>query len=230
MKWKVRRADPKQGAARVTLREMDQNHEQLTAVAAAGEGEGGGSEAAQKSIRYLTPRYLSKAWSGLDTKKLRDGEGRALALYLSTDSHSSRSDTAKIQVMLVGKWRGLGLVGSLLGHERSQLPTFSQILPCPGGSYDAAQRGPGGVWAAKVISNVREYLQGLLNQDYFGSSSYGLRDLKSNQKAEEWGRSGNDPEHFRPAGLAEKYRAPSSLCCHEAVSHTPLPANRAQCC
>ncbi|XP_058402290.1 serum amyloid A-4 protein-like [Diceros bicornis minor] len=73
------------------------------------------------------------------------------------------------------------------------------------GNYDAAQRGPGGVWAAKVISNVREYLQGLLNQDYFGSSSYEWEDLMSNRKAEEWGRSGNDPEHFRPAGLPEKY-------------------------
>ncbi|XP_075404529.1 serum amyloid A-1 protein-like isoform X2 [Tenrec ecaudatus] len=36
------------------------------------------------------------------------------------------------------------------------------------GNYDAAKRGPGGAWAAKVIS-------------------------------------GNDPNHFRPAGLPDKY-------------------------
>ncbi|XP_014642428.1 PREDICTED: LOW QUALITY PROTEIN: serum amyloid A-4 protein-like [Ceratotherium simum simum] len=187
MKWKVRRADPKQGAARVTLREMDQNHEQLTAVAVAGEGEGGGSEAAQKSIRYPTPRCLSKAWSGLDTKV-------HFGYFVS----------------FPGTWDLLGAYWDMREANYQHSARYFHA----GGSYDAAQRGPGGVWAAKVISNVREYLQGLLNQDYFGSSSYGLRDLKSNQKAEEWGRSGNDPEHFRPAGLAEKYRAPSSLCCH----------------
>uniref|UniRef100_A0A4W2DN66 Serum amyloid A protein n=1 Tax=Bos indicus x Bos taurus TaxID=30522 RepID=A0A4W2DN66_BOBOX len=72
------------------------------------------------------------------------------------------------------------------------------------GNYEAAQRGPGGVWAAKIISNVGEYLQGFLYQIYLGDS-YGLEDQVSNRRAEEWGRSGQDPDHFRPAGLPKKY-------------------------
>ncbi|XP_008061024.1 serum amyloid A-4 protein-like [Carlito syrichta] len=73
------------------------------------------------------------------------------------------------------------------------------------GNYDAAQRGPGGIWAAKVLSNTRQYLQGLLSHYYFGSSSSVLDDLELNRKAEEWGRSGKDPNHFRPDGLPEGY-------------------------
>ncbi|XP_040092670.1 serum amyloid A-4 protein [Oryx dammah] len=73
------------------------------------------------------------------------------------------------------------------------------------GNYDAAQRGPGGVWAAKIISNVGEYLQGFLHQIYLGRDSYGLEDQVSNRRAEEWGRSGQDPDRFRPAGLPKKY-------------------------
>ncbi|XP_047632127.1 serum amyloid A-4 protein [Phacochoerus africanus] len=71
------------------------------------------------------------------------------------------------------------------------------------GNYEAAQRGPGGIWAAKIISNVREYFQGLLQ--YLGSSSEREEDQVSNRRAEEWGRSGQDPDHFRPAGLPKKY-------------------------
>ncbi|XP_020763365.2 serum amyloid A-4 protein isoform X1 [Odocoileus virginianus] len=73
------------------------------------------------------------------------------------------------------------------------------------GNYEAAQRGPGGVWAAKIISNVGEYLQGFLHQIYLGRDSIGLEDQVSNRRAEEWGRSGQDPDHFRPEGLPKKY-------------------------
>ncbi|XP_072879325.1 serum amyloid A-1 protein-like isoform X2 [Chlorocebus sabaeus] len=62
------------------------------------------------------------------------------------------------------------------------------------GNYDAAQRGPGGVWAAEVI---REDIQKLLGR--------GAEDTLADQAANEWGRSGKDPNHFRPAGLPEKY-------------------------
>uniref|UniRef100_A0A8C6FTL5 Serum amyloid A protein n=1 Tax=Moschus moschiferus TaxID=68415 RepID=A0A8C6FTL5_MOSMO len=65
------------------------------------------------------------------------------------------------------------------------------------GNYDAAQRGPGGVWAAEVISNARETIQGIYDQ--------GPEDSKADQFANEWGRSGKDPNHFRPAGLPDKY-------------------------
>ncbi|XP_012636091.1 serum amyloid A-2 protein-like [Microcebus murinus] len=65
------------------------------------------------------------------------------------------------------------------------------------GNYDAAQRGPGGVWVAKLISGVRESVQ-KLTCDGAESST----DLKA---ANEWGRRGKPPHHFRPEGLPEKY-------------------------
>uniref|UniRef100_A0A8C8REQ2 Serum amyloid A protein n=1 Tax=Pelusios castaneus TaxID=367368 RepID=A0A8C8REQ2_9SAUR len=66
------------------------------------------------------------------------------------------------------------------------------------GNYDAAQRGPGGAWAAKVISDAREGWQD-------GISGRGAEDTRLDQEANEWGRSGRDPNHYRPAGLPEKY-------------------------
>ncbi|XP_059133344.1 serum amyloid A-3 protein-like [Peromyscus eremicus] len=65
------------------------------------------------------------------------------------------------------------------------------------GNYDAAQRGPGGAWAAKVISDAREGIQRFTGR--------GAEDSRADQLANEWGRSGRDPNHFRPAGLPSKY-------------------------
>ncbi|XP_001173019.1 serum amyloid A-2 protein isoform X1 [Pan paniscus] len=65
------------------------------------------------------------------------------------------------------------------------------------GNYDAAKRGPGGAWAAEVISNARENIQRL--------TGHGAEDSLADQAANKWGRSGRDPNHFRPAGLPEKY-------------------------
>ncbi|XP_073898761.1 serum amyloid A-3 protein-like [Castor canadensis] len=65
------------------------------------------------------------------------------------------------------------------------------------GNYDAARRGPGGAWAAKVISDAREGIQRL--------TGHGAEDSRADQFANEWGRSGKDPNHFRPAGLPRKY-------------------------
>uniref|UniRef100_A0A8C3PIB7 Serum amyloid A protein n=1 Tax=Calidris pygmaea TaxID=425635 RepID=A0A8C3PIB7_9CHAR len=66
------------------------------------------------------------------------------------------------------------------------------------GNYDAAQRGPGGAWAAKVISDARERWQG-------GVSGRGAEDTRADQEANEWGRNGGDPNRYRPAGLPSKY-------------------------
>ncbi|XP_067396499.1 serum amyloid A protein-like [Emydura macquarii macquarii] len=66
------------------------------------------------------------------------------------------------------------------------------------GNYDAAQRGPGGAWAAKVISDSREALQG-------GSSGRGTEDSRLDQEANDWGRNGGDPNRYRPEGLPSKY-------------------------
>ncbi|XP_065737850.1 serum amyloid A-2 protein isoform X2 [Phocoena phocoena] len=70
------------------------------------------------------------------------------------------------------------------------------------GNYDAAQRGPGGVWAAEVI---RENLQRVTDLFQHGDSGHGVEDSKADQFANEWGRSGKDPNYFRPAGLPSKY-------------------------
>ncbi|XP_015994992.2 serum amyloid A protein [Rousettus aegyptiacus] len=73
------------------------------------------------------------------------------------------------------------------------------------GNYDAAQRGPGGAWAAEVISNARENSQRVTDLFKYGDSGHGAEDSKADQAANRWGRSGNDPNHFRPAGLPDKY-------------------------
>ncbi|XP_004417556.1 PREDICTED: serum amyloid A protein-like [Odobenus rosmarus divergens] len=73
------------------------------------------------------------------------------------------------------------------------------------GNYDAAQRGPGGAWAAKVISNARENSQRVTDLLKFGDSGHGVEDSKADQAANERGRSGKDPNHFRPPGLPDKY-------------------------
>ncbi|XP_056383820.1 serum amyloid A-5 protein-like [Hyla sarda] len=65
------------------------------------------------------------------------------------------------------------------------------------GNYDAANRGKGGAWAARVISNARERVQTIGGRN--------LADSAADQRANKWGRSGKDPNHFRPKGLPRKY-------------------------
>ncbi|NXV97156.1 SAA protein, partial [Calonectris borealis] len=66
------------------------------------------------------------------------------------------------------------------------------------GNYDAARRGPGGAWAAKVISDAREKWQSDV-------SGRGAEDTRADQEANEWGRRGGDPNRYRPAGLPTNY-------------------------
>ncbi|NXU66401.1 SAA protein, partial [Horornis vulcanius] len=66
------------------------------------------------------------------------------------------------------------------------------------GNYDAARRGPGGAWAARVISDARENWQGSV-------SGRGAEDTRLDQEANAWGRSGGDPNRYRPKGLPSKY-------------------------
>ncbi|NWU30442.1 SAA protein, partial [Dyaphorophyia castanea] len=66
------------------------------------------------------------------------------------------------------------------------------------GNYDAARRGPGGAWAAKVISDGRELWQSRV-------SGRGGEDTRADQEANAWGRSGGDPNRYRPKGLPSKY-------------------------
>ncbi|XP_006093876.1 serum amyloid A-1 protein-like [Myotis lucifugus] len=73
------------------------------------------------------------------------------------------------------------------------------------GNYDAAQRGPGGAWAAKVISDARETYPRLTDLVKHGDSGHGLADRMADQEANRWGRSGKDPNRYRPPGLPAKY-------------------------
>ncbi|XP_066042961.1 serum amyloid A protein-like [Chamaea fasciata] len=66
------------------------------------------------------------------------------------------------------------------------------------GNYDAARRGPGGAWAARVISDARETWQGRV-------SGRGAEDTRLDQEANAWGRNGGDPNRYRPKGLPRKY-------------------------
>ncbi|XP_034752795.1 serum amyloid A [Etheostoma cragini] len=65
------------------------------------------------------------------------------------------------------------------------------------GNRDAASRGAGGRWAAEVISDAREWMQEL--------SGHGADDSAADQRANEHGRSGKDPNFYRPQGLPDKY-------------------------
>ncbi|XP_058924881.1 serum amyloid A-2 protein isoform X1 [Kogia breviceps] len=73
------------------------------------------------------------------------------------------------------------------------------------GNYEAARRGPGGAWAAEVISDARENVQRVTDLFKHGDSGHGLEDSRADQVANRWGRSGKDPNHFRPRGLPDKY-------------------------
>uniref|UniRef100_A0A9L0JX50 Serum amyloid A protein n=1 Tax=Equus asinus TaxID=9793 RepID=A0A9L0JX50_EQUAS len=70
---------------------------------------------------------------------------------------------------------------------------------------DKYSTGPGGAWAAKVISDARENVQRFTDRFSFGGSGRGAEDSRADQAANEWGRSGRDPNHFRPHGLPDKY-------------------------
>ncbi|KFP26103.1 Serum amyloid A protein, partial [Colius striatus] len=64
------------------------------------------------------------------------------------------------------------------------------------GNYDAARRGPGGAWAAEVISDLREKWQSDV-------SGRGAEDSQADQEANRWGRNGGT--RYGPAGLPSKY-------------------------
>ncbi|XP_078474044.1 serum amyloid A protein-like [Lampetra fluviatilis] len=60
------------------------------------------------------------------------------------------------------------------------------------GNYEAAQRGPGGRFAAAVISDAREALRP-------------GKDSAADQEANRHGRNGGDPNVYRPEGLSTNY-------------------------
>ncbi|XP_057604625.1 serum amyloid A-2 protein-like isoform X3 [Hippopotamus amphibius kiboko] len=71
--------------------------------------------------------------------------------------------------------------------------------------YNIARRGRRSTQAATVISDAREDAQRVTDLFKPGSSGHGREDSRADQAADEWGRSGKDPNHYRPAGLPSKY-------------------------
>ncbi|XP_068203376.1 serum amyloid A-5 protein-like [Palaemon carinicauda] len=65
------------------------------------------------------------------------------------------------------------------------------------GNYDAARRGPGGRWAARVISNGRERVD-----QWRGGRP---QDSAADQAANRWGRNGGNPNRYRPRGIHSSY-------------------------
>uniref|UniRef100_A0A671FZH5 Serum amyloid A protein n=1 Tax=Rhinolophus ferrumequinum TaxID=59479 RepID=A0A671FZH5_RHIFE len=54
-------------------------------------------------------------------------------------------------------------------------------------------------------SDAREDSQRVTDLFKHGDSGHGEEDSKADQFANEWGRSGKDPNHFRPDGLPDEY-------------------------
>uniref|UniRef100_A0A4W2DWA3 Serum amyloid A protein n=1 Tax=Bos indicus x Bos taurus TaxID=30522 RepID=A0A4W2DWA3_BOBOX len=63
-----------------------------------------------------------------------------------------------------------------------------------------SDKGPGSTWAAKVTSDARGNTQIVTDLSKNGDSGYGWEDSRADQFANEWDRSGEDPNHCRPAG------------------------------
>lgn len=53
-------------------------------------------------------------------------------------------------------------------------------------NYDAAQKGPGGAWAAKVISDARENSQRVTDLFNYGDSGHEVEGTRSDQFANQW--------------------------------------------
>merc|ERR1712179_724009 len=66
------------------------------------------------------------------------------------------------------------------------------------GNYEAAQHGPGGAWAAEIISDSREWV----DEKLWGDTQ---EMIDADQEANHWGRNGGDPNAYRPPGLPERY-------------------------
>uniref|UniRef100_A0A8C5NY15 Serum amyloid A-2 protein n=1 Tax=Jaculus jaculus TaxID=51337 RepID=A0A8C5NY15_JACJA len=60
--------------------------------------------------------------------------------------------------------------------------------------------GISGSWFSFVSEAYGDLREGL--QSFFGR---GDEDTMADQEANRWGRSGKDPNHFRPRGLPDKY-------------------------
>ncbi|KFV08767.1 Serum amyloid A protein, partial [Tauraco erythrolophus] len=67
------------------------------------------------------------------------------------------------------------------------------------GNYDAAQRGPGGAWAARVIRRRPTMCLRLTLR------RAAEKRTRAGQEGNAWGRNGGDPNRYRPAGLPSKY-------------------------
>ncbi|XP_076398982.1 serum amyloid A-5 protein-like isoform X1 [Peromyscus maniculatus bairdii] len=120
-------------------------------------------------------------------------------VYIDNPSHiSSTSDTSHSPEVSAGTDRpGTRDMWRAYSDMREANWKYSDKYFRARGNYDAAQRGPGGAWAAKVISDAREDIRRFIGR--------GTEQSRANQFANEWGRSGLNPNYFRPLGLPSKY-------------------------
>lgn len=82
-------------------------------------------------------------------------------------------------------------------------------------SLGKRESGVGGAVANQLLSdllpallhhsNAREKSQRVTDFFKYGNSGYGEEDSMADQFANKWGRSGRDPNYFRPRGLPDKY-------------------------
>uniref|UniRef100_A0A671VFD0 Serum amyloid A n=1 Tax=Sparus aurata TaxID=8175 RepID=A0A671VFD0_SPAAU len=64
-------------------------------------------------------------------------------------------------------------------------------------NWKNSDKGPGGRWAATVISNGRAAYHIIKDRDRV--------EIARDQEANRWGRNGGDPNRYRPRGLLSKY-------------------------
>ncbi|KAK7799551.1 hypothetical protein U0070_012768 [Myodes glareolus] len=89
-----------------------------------------------------------------------------------------------------------GLVESLSDNLQANYPNSDRYFSARG----ILRLNRGELEASGLLKYTsKKYFQGLLNRNF------GLESLESTKKAEEWGRSGKNPNYFRPNGLPEKF-------------------------
>ncbi|KAK2493292.1 hypothetical protein MC885_013485 [Smutsia gigantea] len=94
---------------------------------------------------------------------------------------------------------GLIFCSLVLGACGQWYMFLGEAAQVPGPGCRQSQSRPG----AEV--DARENSQRVTDLFKYGDSGHGEEDAKADQEANEWGRSGKDPNHFRPAGLPDKY-------------------------
>jgi len=125
------------------------------------------------------------------------GFGTGLGEWGRNTWNSARNSIGRATDFVGGAIGGTVDMGRAYGDMREANWRNSDRYFHARGNRDAAARGPGGRWAAEVISNGREWTDQL-----FGDSA---ADSARDQAANRHGRNGGDINIYRPPGLPEQY-------------------------